>query len=154
VKFIQLEVIFMTKYREILRLHSQGISSRNIAASCECSRNTVAKVLTRAEELAVSWPLPERTTDGDLERQFFPKSASSSRRLPDREFLHKEPRHKRSSTIFCSQFAPAGWHGKIGELTLADAILDRIVHDSYQITIESSGSDFSMRELYGINQKV
>ena len=63
-------------------------------------------------------------------------------------------RHKRSSTIFCSQFAPAGWHGKIGELTLADAILDRIVHDSYQITIESSGDDFSMRELYGINQKV
>jgi DNA replication protein DnaC len=63
-------------------------------------------------------------------------------------------RHKRASTIFCSQFAPAGWHGKIGELTLADAILDRIIHDSYQITIESNGTDFSMRELYGIKQQV
>lgn len=63
-------------------------------------------------------------------------------------------RHKRASTIFCSQFAPAGWHGKIGEVTLADAILDRIVHDSYQIAIESNGVDFSMRELYGINQKM
>jgi len=60
-------------------------------------------------------------------------------------------RHKRVSTIFCSQFSPAGWHGKIGEVTLADAILDRIVHDSYQITIQSVDSDFSMRELYGIN---
>jgi len=37
-------------------------------------------------------------------------------------------RHKRASTIFCSQFSPAGWHEKIGEATLADAILDRIVH--------------------------
>jgi len=63
-------------------------------------------------------------------------------------------RHKRASTIFCSQFAPTGWHAKIGESTLADAILDRIVHDSYQITIKSNGDDFSMRELYGINQEV
>ena len=75
----------MTKYQEILRLHSQGISSRNIAVSCECSRNTVAKVLTRAEDLTISWPLPEGTTDGDLERKFFPRPASSSRRLPDLE---------------------------------------------------------------------
>jgi len=34
------------------------------------------------------------------------------------------------------QFTPASWHGKIGEETLADAILDRIVHDSYIIFIE------------------
>ena len=40
-----------------------------------------------------------------------------------------EARHKNGSTIFSSQFTPAGWHGKIGEGTLADAILDRIVHD-------------------------
>ena len=63
-------------------------------------------------------------------------------------------RHKQASTIFCSQFAPAGWHGKIGEATLADAILDRIVHDSYQITIQSPDPDFSMRELYGIKIKM
>jgi len=63
-------------------------------------------------------------------------------------------RHKRASTIFCSQFAPAGWHGKIGEATLADAILDRIIHDSYQITIQSADDDFSMRELYGIKKKM
>ncbi|MDN5302299.1 MAG: hypothetical protein PWQ60_1813 [Thermoanaerobacteraceae bacterium] len=60
--------------------------------------------------------------------------------------------HKRASTIFCSQFSPAGWHSKIGEATLADAILDRIVHDSYTIEI-GDGSDRSMREVYGINGK-
>jgi DNA replication protein DnaC len=58
-----------------------------------------------------------------------------------------EARHKKASTIFCSQFAIEGWHNKIGETTLADAIVDRIAHDSYNITI--SGSD-SMRKRKGI----
>lgn len=58
-----------------------------------------------------------------------------------------EGRHDTASTIFCSQFAPGGWHSKIGESTLADAILDRIVHSSYTITIE--GTD-SMRKRKGL----
>jgi DNA replication protein DnaC len=58
-----------------------------------------------------------------------------------------EARHKRASTIFISQFAPSGWHQRIGEVTLADAILDRIIHDSYKICIE--GKD-SMRKKKGI----
>jgi len=65
------------------------------------------------------------------------------------EIVHA--RHKRTSTIFCSQFSPAGWYSKIGEGTLADAILDRIVHDSYTIEIHNGDSDYSMREVYGIN---
>jgi DNA replication protein DnaC len=58
-----------------------------------------------------------------------------------------EARHKRASTIFISQFAPQGWHHRIGEETLADAILDRIVHDSYNILIESKDS---MRKKKGL----
>jgi DNA replication protein DnaC len=64
------------------------------------------------------------------------------------EIIHS--RHKKASTIFCSQFAPAGWHAKIGEATLADAILDRIVYDSYTIEIHNNGNEPSMREVYGI----
>ncbi len=67
------------------------------------------------------------------------------------ELIHA--RHKKASTIFCSQFAPAGWHEKISEATIAEAILDRIVHDSYQVQIHSDKDhDRSMREVYGINQ--
>ena len=64
------------------------------------------------------------------------------------EIIHA--RHHRASTIFCSQFAPAGWHAKIGEATIAEAILDRIVHDSYTIEIHSDSKDPSMRETYVI----
>lgn len=61
-----------------------------------------------------------------------------------------ESRYKKASTIFCSQFEVAGWYHKIGESTLADAICDRIVHDSYTIVID--GKD-SMRKKKGIENK-
>ena len=82
----------MTKYREILRLHSSGISQRGIADTCQCSRNTVAKVLARAGEVKLPWPLPTDMTDSDLAALLFPKTSapSSNHQLPDLEYIHKE----------------------------------------------------------------
>jgi DNA replication protein DnaC len=60
-----------------------------------------------------------------------------------------EARHQTASTIYCSQFDTPGWHEKIGEEPLADAILDRIIHDSYNIFIDG---DQSMRERNGLKQ--
>jgi len=62
-----------------------------------------------------------------------------------------ESRYKRASTIFCSQHDTGDWHPKIGESTIADAILDRLVHDSYRIVIASDGADsISMRQRKGL----
>jgi DNA replication protein DnaC len=58
-----------------------------------------------------------------------------------------ESRDGVASTVFIAQSAPAGWYQMIGESRIADAILDRIVHNSYEIIIEG---DISMRERIGL----
>lgn len=47
-----------------------------------------------------------------------------------------EDRHGRSSTIIASQLPVASWYDVIGEDTIADAILDRLVHSSYRIELK------------------
>jgi len=59
-----------------------------------------------------------------------------------------ESRYSRLSTIFLSQFDVSGWHSKISDAPLSEAILDRIVHNSFTITI---GGDESMRKRKGIS---
>ena len=70
----------MTKYREILRLKSLGFSERNIAQSCGVSRNTVAKVLKKAAEINLSWPLDFDMTDSALRlsMQYLPLAGLNS----------------------------------------------------------------------------
>jgi len=47
-----------------------------------------------------------------------------------------EDRHGKSSTIITSQVPVSKWHEIIGEQTIADAILDRIVHDAHRIEMK------------------
>jgi DNA replication protein DnaC len=53
-----------------------------------------------------------------------------------------EDRHQKRSTIIASQLPVDKWYDVIGESTIADAILDRLVHTSHRI--ELSGE--SMRK--------
>ena len=81
------------RYGEILRLANKGFSRRSIALSVPCSRNTVAKVLERAEELGLSWPLPEGMDEPELSKRLFgqgEKLQQSSRRMPNYEYIRKE----------------------------------------------------------------
>jgi len=81
----------MTKYREILRLQSQRISSRNIAESIKCSRNTIRAVVTRAAEEGIVWPLPDHMTDKALEQALFGKQSKNQKyKVPDLEYIHQE----------------------------------------------------------------
>lgn len=82
----------MTKYREILRLHSMDLSQTNIAASCGASKKTVNKVLKAAKESGISWPLDDALTDAVLEEKLFPKApkVSPTKRMPDFDYIRKE----------------------------------------------------------------
>lgn len=46
-----------------------------------------------------------------------------------------EDRHAKASTIIVSQLPVANWFDIIGEATIADAILDRLVHTAYRIEL-------------------
>jgi DNA replication protein DnaC len=47
-----------------------------------------------------------------------------------------EDRHGRGSTIVTSQLPVEHWHELIGEPTIADAILDRLVHNAHRLTLK------------------
>lgn len=47
-----------------------------------------------------------------------------------------DDRHNRKSTLVTSQLPVEQWHDYIGEPTLADAILDRLVHNAYRLTLK------------------
>ena len=47
-----------------------------------------------------------------------------------------EDRHGKSSTLITSQVPVSKWHEIIGEQTIADAILDRIVHDAHRLEMK------------------
>ena len=47
-----------------------------------------------------------------------------------------EDRHGRKSTIIISQLPVCSWHGIIGESTVADAIMDRLVYKSYRFELD------------------
>lgn len=54
-----------------------------------------------------------------------------------------EDRHNMSSTIISSQMPVEKWHDIIGDPTIADAVLDRVVHNSHRVTMKGE----SMRKL-------
>ena len=60
-----------------------------------------------------------------------------------------QSRTDKKSTIYCSQWAPEGWLGKLSDGPLADTILDRIRTSSYTILLTGR----SLREDYS-NKKM
>jgi DNA replication protein DnaC len=63
-----------------------------------------------------------------------------------RDFLELcDDRYQRRSVILTSQLPLAHWHEQIGDPTLADSILDRLVHNAYRIELNGD----SMRKQRG-----
>lgn len=53
-----------------------------------------------------------------------------------------DDRYQRSSTLITSQLPIQAWHDSVGDATLGDAILDRLIHNSHRIEVQGP----SMRE--------
>jgi DNA replication protein DnaC len=60
-----------------------------------------------------------------------------------------DDRHNQRSTIVTSQLPIKHWHDTIGNETLADAILDRLIHNSHRLELKGE----SMRKTRGIIEK-
>ena len=84
----------MRKLRDVLRLRLQaGLSIRAISRSAKLSIGGVQKLISRAEALKLSWPLPADLDDTRLAGLFYPGAdtgAAPRREAPDWAAVHEE----------------------------------------------------------------
>jgi transposase len=88
----------MRKIKEVLRLKfDHQLSKRQIAQSCSIAHSTVSEYLRRFRQAFLSWPLPEKIDDNQLEQLLFPRPQIGSphrRPQPDWAYIHRELRRK------------------------------------------------------------
>jgi transposase len=88
----------MRKIRDILRLRlSGGLSIREIRRSTKVSVGAIQKLLVRANELELTWPLPDNLDDNGLAQLFYPgtdTTVSSRYQVPDWPDVHQELKRK------------------------------------------------------------
>lgn len=58
-----------------------------------------------------------------------------------------DDRYKRALTIITSQFPTSTWHANLGDPTLADAILDRVLHNADRIDLKGKSLQKKSRQL-------
>lgn len=86
--------ITMRNIREVLRLKlSANLTLRQIRDSTKISLGAIQKLLVRATELGLAWPLPEDLDDQRLAHLFYPGAdsrPSGQYQVPDWPALHQE----------------------------------------------------------------
>ena len=81
----------MTNYREILRLHSLGLTHREIVDAAGCGRNTVTRTLARAREQKLDWQQAQSMSQQGVSQRLFPTEQKDPvYKMPDYDYVHKE----------------------------------------------------------------
>lgn len=92
------EHLTMHKIKEVLRLRfEQGLSYRDIAASCRIAIGTAHDYLGRAGAAGLSWPVPNDLSDDELEQRLFPphvEDAATAPRVPNWQDVSRELRRR------------------------------------------------------------
>ncbi len=88
----------MRKIRDILRLRfAADLSIRQIKTSTKTSVGAIQKLLVKADEEGLTWPLPPELDDSQLARLFYPGAdtrVSSRYQVPEWPVLHQELKRK------------------------------------------------------------
>jgi hypothetical protein len=143
----------MRRIRQVLQLHfSARISARLIALEVGVGRSTVQDYVARATGANLSWPLPPDLTDASLELLLFFSTIAEIMQRPTAELTWGpepltaeqrrdlleivEDRYQSGSLIITSQVPVERWYEIVGDPTLADAILDRLVHNAHRIELK------------------
>src|ERR1035438_3383526 len=93
----------MRKLKEVLRLHSLGLSQHQIARSCFISQSTVHEYVSAAQAADVTWPLPENWDDSQIEQALFPQRPAPAvwrkHTEPDWAKVHQELQTHKDLTL-------------------------------------------------------
>jgi hypothetical protein len=133
----------MRKIRDVIRLAlGEGLSLREVGESLDLPFTTVGDHRRRAVAAGLTWPLPAELDDRALEALLFPPVTPSNvaRPMPDWAHIHAELRRKGVTLEllwleYREQHPIAHWHEALGDATIADAVLDRLLERAHRIEL-------------------
>ena len=139
---------WVRQHHNLFLLGPTGIGKSYLACALahKACRDGYSALYTRASQLFRDLAIAR--ADGSLPRRLLRLSRLDVLIVDDwamaplneverRDFLEIcDDRYQRRSTILTSQLPVAKWHAQIGDPTLADSILDRLVHNAHRIELD------------------
>ena len=148
---------FIKRYENIIITGSTGIGKSFIASAIGHQACSLGYRVLYQHSTKLFGRMKIAKTDGTYLKELAKIEGQHILMIDDFKYSHRdgqsrsvlmeiiEDRHGRSSTIITSQVPISKWHEIIGEQTIADAILDRIVHTAHRI--EMKGDSLKKKKL-------
>ena len=142
------ESVWVAKHENIFVLGPTGVGKSFVASALaqKACRDGYSVLYVRAQSLFRDLTLAR--ADGSLRHRLAKLGRIDVMVIDDwamaplveserRDFWEiREERYQRRSTVLTSQLPISRWHEQIGDPTLADGILDRLVHNAHRIEMK------------------